>query len=252
MTSVKELRKFAIDARRENSNERRERYIRARDEAFETLTDGVMEKVLSEAKRGQFRYKIFNWTTTGRNQNTDSEGQSEENSDDTHLYFGKDESGKNGVHIMALMVPRGIQYEETLVHKLREFFNSQMASPEDNTDDQNQKRNQPRVFLERSPSFPRQRSIVVSWDRPNPTHVQRGAPFIPRQRPQTAPVVHLPQEEAVQRPRTRTFTPKPGVLRPQIRGALTERGTTSFRGAPQRGRGGRGGGRGGYSGAAHQ
>jgi len=237
MTSVKELRELALVARRENLNERLDRYVRARDEAFEILTDGVMERVKEAAKQGRFRYPIYRWTNKGRNE-TDTEVSPVQAEDGdgtqgvpeaTQLYFGNDEGGKNGLHIMALMQPTGIPYEEMLVSRLREYFNKQMA-PSDEGDEQSHRRNQLRVFLQKHPLNPRKCAIFVSWDRYQSAQVpaHRG-PFVPR--PQSAPVV--PREGAPVNVGQR-LGGKFGVV---VGNAPFQRGTAPFRGGAPRGRG---------------
>lgn len=161
MTSFQELRNLALEARKEGASERQERYNRARDEAFEVITDGVNEKIQNAAKEGRFRYPVYRWTNQSRfQQNTESNANEETDSvpEATQLYFGNDKEGKNGLHIMALMQPVGIPYEEQLIYKLREFFNSGVEKKDD-TDQQL------RVFLQRRPGNPRQVAIFVSWER---------------------------------------------------------------------------------------
>lgn len=226
MTSVKELRELAIAARRENSNERHTRYVRAREEAFEVLTDGKMEEIATAASKGRFRYPIYRWTNQSRGQTTETT-TTETTTDDndgttgvpeaTQLYFGNDESGKNGLHIMALMQPTGIPYEDTLVAKLREHFISKFPSGEEGAEDTNPKRTQLKVFLQRRPTNPRQCAIFVSWE--NDRHVTaHRRPFV--QRPQTSPTDG-----------TATTPSRP------VRGTPPFRGAPTFRGGPTRGRG---------------
>ena len=116
---AEELRNLAFEARKENSTGRLEKYAKARDEAFEVITDGVMEKVREAAKEGRFRYSMYEWVNTPR----ERDGEEEQVESDTQVFFGSNEDGKNGLHIMALLNPAGIQYEQQLIFKLRQFFN---------------------------------------------------------------------------------------------------------------------------------
>ena len=194
MTSFQELRNLALEARKEGATERQERYNRARDEAFEVITDGVTEKIQNAAKEGRFRYPIYRWTNQSRFQpKTESTPTEETDSipEATQLYFGNDKEGKNGLHIMALMQPVGIPYEEQLVYKLREFFNSGVEKQEDAEQARN---NQLRVFLQRRPGNPRQVAIFVSWER---------SAFPRRQYQQTVPQpTTTPFVKTTQTPRT--------------------------------------------------
>jgi len=236
MTTVLELRKLSLDARRENSNERHERYSKARDEAFEILTDGVMDKIKNAAKEGRFRYPIYRWTNVSKHV---SEQVAEHIVDDaetngipeaTQLTFGNDESGKNGLHIMALVQPTGIGYDETLMARLRDYFNQHVApADEGNSADGQSRRNQLRVYFQRHPTNPRQCAIFVSWDRHQAHQMPPRRVYAPR--PQTSPSKGQDGE------RVNTF----GGLRTPFRGAGTAgpapvRGGSVFRGAP-RGRG---------------
>jgi len=165
--TAEQLREISIKKRQENSSERKERYLRARDEAFTLLTEGVTEKLEKAASEGRFKYCLYFWNNQSRFQNKDEENT-------TKLYFGNDADGKNGTHIMALMQPTGIEYEETLVAKLRDFFNAK------NETDENNRSNQLRVFLHRRPTNPSNCAIYVSWDKhrttpqPRPTFTPRG------------------------------------------------------------------------------
>jgi len=242
MTTVLELRKLSLDARRENSNERQERYTKARDEAFEILTDGVMERIKVAATEGKFRYPIYRWTNQPKahvaveaGESVVDDGEATGVPEATQLTFGNDEGGVNGLHIMALVQPTGIKYEDTLMAKLREYFNSQVPSAEGN-DEQTDKRNQLRVYFQRHQKNPRLCAIFVSWDRHQNTQLPR-RPFVPIRpyiaHPGTSPSKtpeHPRSEEAS--PQRQSF----GGLRTPMRGSAPFRGSPSFRGAP-RGRG---------------
>jgi len=251
MTSRNELRKLALDKRRENSNERKELYVKARDEAFELLTDGVMERIKNAAMEGRFRYPIYRWTNKSRNQTTETIVETSVDDESktgvpeaTQLYFGSDENGKNGLHIMALMQPTGVAYEDMLVSKLREFFNSLAVVDSDGAG--TQAGNHMKVYLRRRPNNPRQWSIFVSWDSHQSNQTQGPRRVFNPRRPHTVPVpgsVPIATSAAHPHPhpspseQTTEQRPRTNVLRPQFRGAVPFRGTPSFRGGAPRGRG---------------
>jgi hypothetical protein len=167
-TSVSELRNITLKARGENSNGRLEQYTKARDEAFDLMTDGVMDRIKDAASNGKFRYPIYRWVNTPRFQKDsveDSKEQSKEQpenpEDDTKVFFGNSDEGRNGLHIMSLINPKGIDPQHSLITKLREFFNS---SVEDSTDDE-RRENQLKVYFENHPLNFRKCAIFVSWDR---------------------------------------------------------------------------------------
>lgn len=167
MTSVSELRNITLKARGENSNSRLEQYTKARDEAFDLMTDGVMDRIKEAARNGKFRYPIYRWKNTPRFQTNSSEDQKEstedaEQNDDTKVFFGNSADGKNGLHLMSLINPKGIDRQHSLITKLREFFNSgsdQSAAEGDRHD------NQLKVYFEPHPIHFRKCAIFVSWDR---------------------------------------------------------------------------------------
>jgi hypothetical protein len=163
MTSVSELRNITLKARGENSNSRLEQYSKARDEAFDLMTDGVMDRIKEAAGNGKFRYPIYRWENTPRFQKESSdEGQKDTEEDDTKVFFGNSADGKNGLHIMSLINPKGIDRQHSLITKLREFFNSgsnQSAAEDDRRD------NQLKVYFEPHPVHFRKCAIFVSWDR---------------------------------------------------------------------------------------
>jgi len=237
MTSFQELRNLALEARKENSTDRQSRYIKARDEAFEVLTDGVIEKIQNAAKEGRFRYPIYRWTNQPRSQKATD--QPEDQTEDpenvstpeaTQLYFGNDESGKNGLHIMALMQPTGIPYKTSLVSKLRDFFNSRISSEESSD---GEKGDRLRVFLQRRPTNTRQCAIFVSWEKNQvPAEIRRGVPAT-RGLPQVIGQRQFPVK------RTESSSPSTapaGVRTP--RGQAPVRGQAPTRGTPRVGRGG--------------
>lgn len=156
MASFQELRTMALKARKENSSERQEKYFRARDDAFSVITTDVMTKIHTAAKDGRFKFPVYTWTNTQRSSNTVTESVYVP-VENPQLYFGNDENGKNGLHIMALMQPTGVKYEDTLISKLREFFNNQSV-------EEDEKSNKLRVFLQRRPTNPLQCAIFVSWE----------------------------------------------------------------------------------------
>jgi hypothetical protein len=174
MTSVSELRNITLKARGENSNSRLEQYTKARDEAFDLMTDGVMDRIKDAAGNGKFRYPIYRWENSPRfqkesaeGQKNPSEGQKEsaeevEQHDDAKVFFGNSSDGKNGLHIMSLINPKGIDRQHSLITKLREFFNSgaDQSSAEDERRD-----NQLKVYFEPHPINFRKCAIFVSWDR---------------------------------------------------------------------------------------
>lgn len=169
MTSLSELRNIALKARGENSSDRLDHYTNARDEAFDIMTDGVMNDIKEAAKNGRFRHPIYRWTNKPRFNPTAEQAveqlteQSTEQSteDDTKVFFGNNKEGKNGLHIMSLINPKGIDRQHSLITKLREFFNSTV---EGNTEEE-RKDNQLRVYFENHPINHSQCAIFVSWDR---------------------------------------------------------------------------------------
>jgi hypothetical protein len=163
MTSVSELRNITLKARGENSNSRLEQYTKARDEAFDLMTDGVMDRIKEAAGNGKFRYPIYRWQNTPRFQKESSdEGQKDTEEDDTKVFFGNSADGKNGLHIMSLINPKGIDRQHSLITKLREFFNS--GSEKSSTED-DRRDNQLKVYFEPHPVHFRKCAIFVSWDR---------------------------------------------------------------------------------------
>lgn len=163
-TTVSELRNITLKARGENSNGRLEQYTKARDESFDLMTDGVMDRIKDAASNGKFRYPIYRWINTPRFQKDsveDSKEQPENPDDDTKVFFGNSEEGRNGLHIMSLINPKGIDPQHSLITKLREFFNSNV---EDSTEDEHRE-NQLKVYFENHPLNFRKCAIFVSWDR---------------------------------------------------------------------------------------
>jgi hypothetical protein len=162
MTSVSELRNITLKARGENSNGRLEQYIKARDEAFNLITDGVTDRIKEAAGNGKFRYPIYRWQNTPRFQKDSTEDQKQteqtEQEDDTKVFFGNSADGKNGLHIMSLINPKGIDRQHSLITKLREFFNS-------SSDDEEHRDNQLKVYFEPHPIHFRKCAIFVSWDK---------------------------------------------------------------------------------------
>jgi hypothetical protein len=166
MTSVSELRNITLKARGENSNSRLEQYTKARDEAFDLMTDGVMDRIKDAARNGKFRYPIYRWENSPRFQKESSEGQKEssdeaEQHNDTKVFFGNSSDGKNGLHVMSLINPKGIDRQHSLITKLREFFNSG-SEP---SADEERRDNQLKVYFEPHPIHFRKCAIFVSWDR---------------------------------------------------------------------------------------
>jgi hypothetical protein len=173
MTSVSELRNITLKARGENSNSRLEQYTKARDEAFDLMTDGVMDRIKEAAGNGKFRYPIYRWENSPRFQKDSSEGQKDssegqkdsseeaEQHDDTKVFFGNSADGKNGLHVMSLINPKGIDRQHSLITKLREFFNSG-SEP---SADEERRDNQLKVYFEPHPIHFRKCAIFVSWDR---------------------------------------------------------------------------------------
>lgn len=177
MATFQELRSMALEARKESASERQSKYFRARDDAFSVITDGVMDKIHTAAKEGRFKYPVYRWT----NQSRSKDGVKEEAppaDDNAQLYFGNDESGKNGLHIMALLQPTGLKYEDTLLAKLRDFFNSQTQQGEGD----GARQNHLRVFLQRRPTNPNMCAIFVSWEKilPNRATVRPASGFVRR------------------------------------------------------------------------
>lgn len=239
MSSFQQLRTMALEARKGNANDRQERYIKARDEAFDVITDGVMEKIQNAAKEGRFRYPIYKWVNQSRGKYSTDADVEETTTEATQLYFGCDETGKNGIHIMALVQPTGIALEETLISKLREYFDSKVE--DESVDEKTRRENQLRVFLQRKPNNPRQCAIFVSWERPQGTprfrpafqkqqfqqeHHQQQTPQF-QQRPSTAPATG---QQPV------SFT-RPSVSLPFRTGAPFRGNSHVFRGATRPGRG---------------
>ena len=167
MTTVSELRNITLKARGENSNGRLEQYIKARDEAFNLITDGVMDRIKEAAGNGKFRYPIYRWQNTPRFQKDSTEEQKqteqEEQEDDTKVFFGNSTDGKNGLHIMSLINPKGIDRQNSLITKLREFFNS--SSDGGSSADEDRRDNQLKVYFEPHPIHFRKCAIFVSWDK---------------------------------------------------------------------------------------
>ena len=168
MTTVSELRNITLKARGENSNGRLEQYINARDEAFNLMTDGIMDRIKDAASNGKFRYPIYLWQNTPRFQkdSTDDQNQedTEQSQDDTKVFFGNSADGKNGLHLMSLINPKGIDRQHSLITRLREFFNSSSdavgsSAEEDHRD------NQLKVYFEPHPIHFRKCAIFVSWDK---------------------------------------------------------------------------------------
>lgn len=237
MSSFQELRNLALEARRENTNDRQDRYIKARDEAFEVLTDGIMEKITSAAKKGKFRYAIYRWTNQPRHKQSEEVsspvvvGEDGDTPEASQLIFGNDESGKNGLHIMALIQPVGIPFNMTLGYKLHQFFN---VRPEGETgplteeEKRERRENQLKVFFQRRPENLSKCAIYVSWEK---QHIYDGkrpqsSQYTPRQPRHEQPVL----VEQIERP---VYTARPNQQSPE----RVQRGT-----APLRGRGrGRGG-----------
>ena len=163
-TSVSELRNITLKARGENSNGRLEQYTKARDEAFDLMTDSVMDRIKDAASNGKFRYPIYRWINTPRfkkDSEKDDEESKEESKeysdnqeDDTKVFFG-------GLHIMSLINPKGIDRQHSLITKLRDFFNS---SEEEGSEEENRD-NQLKVYFENHPLNFRKCAIFVSWDR---------------------------------------------------------------------------------------
>ena len=81
---------------------------------------------------------------------------------------------------MALLQPTGLKYEDTLLAKLREFFNSQTQQGEGEGDGPRQ--NHLRVFLQRRPTNPNMCAIFVSWEKilPNRATVRPASGFVRR------------------------------------------------------------------------
>lgn len=168
MTTVSELRNITLKARGENSNGRLEQYIKAREEAFNLMTDGVMDRIKDAAGNGKFRYPIYRWQNTPRFQKDSTEEQkqeeTEDSNDDTKVFFGNSADGKNGLHIMSLINPKGIDRQHSLITKLREFFNSSTDSSGSSADE-DRRDNQLKVYFEPHPIHFRKCAIFVSWDK---------------------------------------------------------------------------------------
>jgi hypothetical protein len=165
MTTVSELRNITLKARGENSNGRLEQYTKARDEAFNLITDGVMDRIKEAAGNGKFRYPIYRWQNTPRFQKDDEQKQesTEESQDETKVFFGNSPDGKNGLHIMSLINPKGIDRQHSLITKLREFFNS--SSDGGSSAEEDRRDNQLKVYFEPHPIHFRKCAIFVSWDK---------------------------------------------------------------------------------------
>lgn len=178
MATFQELRSMALEARKESATERQSKYFRARDDAFAVITDGVMDKIHTAAKEGRFKYPVYRWTNQTRSKDGVKEEEATPTDDNAQLYFGNDESGKNGLHIMALLQPTGLKYEDTLLAKLREFFNSQTQQG----DGDGARQNHLRVFLQRRPTNPNMCAIFVSWEKilPNRATVRPASGFVRR------------------------------------------------------------------------
>jgi len=169
MTTVSELRNITLKARGENSNGRLEQYTKARDEAFDLMTDGVMDRIKEAAGNGKFRYPIYRWQNTPRVQKDSTEEQpnpeQSDQPDDTKLFFGNSADGKNGLHIMSLINPKGIDRQHSLITKLRDFFNSRSDGAAGSSMDDDHRDNQLKVYFEPHPLNFRKCAIFVSWDR---------------------------------------------------------------------------------------
>jgi hypothetical protein len=179
MATFQELRSMALEARKESATERQAKYFRARDDAFAVITDGVMDKIHTAAKEGRFKYPVYRWTNQTRSKDGVKEEEATPTDDNAQLYFGNDESGKNGLHIMALLQPTGLKYEDTLLAKLREFFNSQTQTQ---VEGDGTRQNHLRVFLQRRPTNPNMCAIFVSWEKilPNRATVRPASGFVRR------------------------------------------------------------------------
>ena len=169
MTTVSELRNITLKARGENSNGRLEQYTKARDEAFNLITDGVMDRIKDAAGNGKFRYPIYRWQNTPNRFQKDSteeqkQEETEESNDDTKVFFGNSTDNKNGLHIMSLINPKGIDRQHSLITKLRDFFNSGTDSSGSSADD-DRRDNQLKVYFEPHPIHFRKCAIFVSWDK---------------------------------------------------------------------------------------
>ena len=179
MATFQELRTMALEARKESATERQSKYFRARDDAFAVITDGVMDKIHTAAKEGRFKYPVYRCTNQTRSKDGVKEEEATPTDDNAQLYFGNDESGKNGLHIMALLQPTGLKYEDTLLAKLREFYNSQTQTQGEGD---GARQNHLRVFLQRRPTNPNMCAIFVSWEKilPNRASVRPATGFVGR------------------------------------------------------------------------
>jgi hypothetical protein len=92
-----------------------------------------------------------------------NESEQSEQQDETIVFFGNSADGKNGLHLMSLINPKGIDRQHSLITKLREFFNS--GSGTDQTSDDDHRENQLKVYFEPHPIHFRKCAIFVSWDR---------------------------------------------------------------------------------------
>lgn len=224
MATFQELRTMALEARKESATERQAKYFRARDDAFAVITDGVMDKIHSAAKEGRFKYPVYRWT----NQTRSKDGVKEEETsaeDNSQLYFGNDESGKNGLHIMALLQPTGLKYEDTLLAKLREFFNSQTQTQGEGD---GTRQNHLRVFLQRRPTNPNMCAIFVSWEKilPNRATVRPVSGFVRR------PFDKSEKKPAVVERTVEATSAEAGVATAEGFRVVVRRGEKKTRGAP--------------------
>ena len=226
MATFQELRSMALEARKESATERQSKYFRACDDAFAVITDGVMDKIHSAAKEGRFKYPVYRWTNQSRSKDgatvIDEATPAEDNA---QLYFGNDESGKNGLHIMALLQPTGLKYEDTLLAKLREFFNSQTQTQ---TEGDGTRQNHLRVFLQRRPTNPNMCVIFVSWEKtlPNRASVRPASGFVRR------PFDKSERKPAVERTVEASSAEAGGVANAEGFKVVVRRGEKKTRGAP--------------------
>ena len=153
--SYDELREIALKKRREASESREKRYAVACEEAFQLIVEGSKQKIVDAATAGRFRCPIFTWKTKGRqHQQADKEEQAE-TTEETQSRFGSSGDGDNGLHIMTLVNPTGIPYEQTLIAKLREHFSSEQAEGQNNL----------HVYTSRNERVPNQYAVFVAWER---------------------------------------------------------------------------------------
>jgi hypothetical protein len=127
-----------------------------------------MDRIKEAAGNGKFRYPIYRWQNTPRFQKDSTEEQkqeeTEDSNDDTKVFFGNSADGKNGLHIMSLINPKGIDRQHSLITKLREFFNSSTDSSASSADEE-RRDNQLKVYFEPHPIHFRKCAIFVSWDK---------------------------------------------------------------------------------------